>query len=149
MHCMLRLMPLLLAGLASILCAQPGRLNIAAQTSDPLLKDHPAMISAIGQGSIVRQYEVVLQPGGQAHKILDDLAEGTYDVRIEGDGMVTEEKHGVHVFAGKDGSLMFVMRSGKGAHMVEYATGGLSREEVAARLAKLESAVAQLQKAGK
>jgi len=55
----------------------------------------------------------------------------------------------VHVFAGKDGSLMFVMRSGKGAHMVEYATGGLSREEVAARLAKLESAVAQLQKVGK
>src|SRR5258708_8730113 len=143
MHSMLRLLPLLLAGAASTLYAQPGRLNIAAETSDPALKDHPAMISAIGHGSIVRQYEVVLQPGAQAHKILDDLAEGTYDVRIEGDGMVTEEKHGVHVFAGKDGSLMFVMRSGKGAHIVEYASGGLPREEVAARLAKLESVVAQ------
>src|SRR6266851_4106384 len=103
MHSMLRLLPLLLTGAASTLYAQPGRLNIAAQTSDP------AMISAIGHGSIVRQYEVVLQPGAQAHKILDDLAEGTYDVRIEGDGMVTEEKHGVQVFAGKDGSLMFVI----------------------------------------
>lgn len=106
------------------------------------------MISALRNGNIVRQYEVVLQPGG-AHKILDELTEGTYDVRIEGDGMVTEEKHGVHVFAGKDGSLMFVMRSGQGAHIVEYATGGLSREEVATRLAKLESAVVQLQKAGR
>jgi hypothetical protein len=76
------------------------------------------------------------------------LAEGTYDVRIEGDGMLMEEKHGVQVFAGRDGSLTFVMRSGKGAHIVEYATG-LSREEVATRLANLESAVAQLQKAGK
>lgn len=106
------------------------------------------MASAIRNGSIVRQYEVVLQPG-IARLTLDDLAEGTYDVRIEGDGMVTEEKHGVHIFAGKDGSLSFVMRSGKGVHIVEYATGGLSREEVAARLAKLESAVAQLQKAAK
>jgi hypothetical protein len=149
MNSVLRFLSLLLASAASVLYAQPGRLNIAAQTSDAALKDHPAMISAIRNGSIVRQYEVVLQPGSQAHKILDDLAEGTYDVRIEGDGMVTEEKRGVHVFAGKDGSLMFVMHSGKGAHIVEYATGGLSREEVAARLTKLESAVAQLQKAGK
>jgi hypothetical protein len=144
-----RLLPLVLAGAASVLYAQPGRLNITAQTSDPVLKDHPAMISAIRNGAIVRQYEVVLQPGSASYKTLDELAEGTYDVRIEGDAIVTEEKHGVHVFAGKDGSLMFVMRSGKGAHIVEYATGGLSREEVAARLAKLEGAVAQLQKAGK
>jgi hypothetical protein len=107
------------------------------------------MISAMKNGSIVRQYEIVVWPGAQVNKILDDLAEGTYDVRIEGDGMVTEEKHGVRVFAGKDGSLMFVVHSGKGAHIVEYATGGLSREEVATRLAKLESAVAQLQRAGK
>ena len=148
MSSMLRLLPLVLAGAASVLYAQPGRLNIAAKASDPALKDHPAMASAIRNGSIVRQYEVVLQPG-IARLTLDDLAEGTYDVRIEGDGMVTEEKHGVQVFAGRDGSLIFVMRPGKGVHIVEYATGGLSREEVAARLAKLESAVAQLQKAGK
>src|SRR5260370_36433351 len=149
MNSMLRLLTLLLALTASALYAQHGRLNIAAQTSDPVLKDHPAMISAIGNGSIVRQYEVVLRPGAQANKILDDLAEGTYDVRIEGDGMVTEEKHGVHVFAGKDGSLTFVVHSGKGAHIVEYATDSLQREEVALRLSKLESSVEQLQKPGK
>jgi hypothetical protein len=149
MNSTLRLFPLLLACPVSVLYGQPGRLGVVTQTPDAALKDHPAMISAIRNGSIVRQYEIVVWPGAQVSKMLDDLAEGTYDVRIEGDGMVTEEKHGVHVFAGKDGALMFVMHSGKGAHMVEYATGGLSREEVAARLAKLESAVAQLQKAGK
>ena len=146
MNSLLRPIALLLICAASALYGQPGRLNIAARTSDAALKDQPAMVSAIANGGIVRQYEVVLEPGGAAHKILDGLPDGTYGVRIEGDGMVTEEKHGVQVFAGKDGSLIFVMRSGKGAHIVEYAMAGLWREEVAARLAKLEAAVAQLQK---
>ena len=50
-------------------------------------------------------------------------------------------------FAGRDGSLIAVVRPGQGAHVVEYATGGLAREEVAARIAKLEAAVANLQMA--
>jgi hypothetical protein len=38
------------------------------------------------------------------------------------------------------------MRAGTGVRTVEYAIGGLSREEIAARLAKLEAAMAELQK---
>ena len=40
--------------------AQPGRLNVAVKAADAALKDRPAMVSAVGNGSIVRQYEVLL-----------------------------------------------------------------------------------------
>ena len=138
----------MLCSAVSVIYAQSGRLNVSVRMSDAALKNHPVMISAIAHGAIVRQYEALLEGsvGNGANKILDELPAGIYNVRVEGDGVVTEEKHGVQVFAGKDGSLIFVVRPGKGAHIVEYATGGLSREEVAARLAKLEAAVAQLQK---
>ncbi|MGH7540563.1 MAG: hypothetical protein ACRELC_06165 [Gemmatimonadota bacterium] len=36
---------------------------------------------------------------------------------------------------------MFLIRAGEGVHVVEYATGGLAREEVAARLGRLETIV--------
>lgn len=74
---------------------------------------------------------------------LYELPPGLYDVRAEGQGAVTEVKRGVHVFAGQDLNVNFVMHAGTGLRTVEYATGGLSREEVAARLAKLEAAVAK------
>jgi hypothetical protein len=61
--------------------------------------------------------------------------------------VISEVKRGVQVFPGKDGSLMAVVRPGKGVHIVEYAVGGLAREEVAARLNKLDTQVAQLQSA--
>ena len=38
------------------------------------------------------------------------------------------------------------MRAGQGVKIVEYATGGLSREEMAARLQRLEAAIAELMK---
>jgi hypothetical protein len=38
------------------------------------------------------------------------------------------------------------MRAGAGVRTVKYAIGGLSPEEIAARLAKLEAAMAELQK---
>ena len=145
---MIRSSLLLFICTAVALPAQPGRLNVTSQTTDAKLKEHPVMISAIANGAIVRQYEILTnEPGTAATTILDVLPAGSYDVRAEGDGIVTEVKRGVQVFAGKDGSLRFVLRPGKGAHIVEYATGGLSREEVSARLSKLENAVAQLQKA--
>jgi hypothetical protein len=106
------------------------------------------MVSAIGGGKVVTQYEVLLvESPAPAGTTLDSLPPGQYDVRIEGDGLVTEVKRGVQVFPRRDGSLNAVVRPGQGAHIVEYATGGLAREEVAARLAKLEAALADLQKA--
>jgi hypothetical protein len=127
---------------------RPGRLNVAVKVTDDSLKGRPVMVSAIGGGKVITQYEVLLvEASGFAHKILDSLPPGQYDVRVEGDGVVTEVKRGVQVFPGRDGSLIAVVRPGQGAHVVEYATGGLAREEVAARIAKLEAAVADLQKA--
>jgi hypothetical protein len=101
------------------------------------------MVSAIRGGEVVKQQETVL-PGSQE---LSDLPPGLYDVRVEGQGAVTDVKRGVHVFAGQELDVSFVMHAGTGARTVEYAAAGLSREEVAARLAKLEAAVAELQKA--
>jgi hypothetical protein len=131
---------------ACVSAAQPGRLNVTVKSPDAALKDHTFMVSAIGNGAIVRQYEVLLNPRGDANTILDSLPPGSYDVRLEGEGAITEVKRGVQVFPGKDGSLIAVLRPGKGVHIVEYAIGGLAREEVAARLAKLDAEVAALQK---
>ncbi|MCI0390426.1 MAG: hypothetical protein MOB07_16875 [Acidobacteria bacterium] len=128
----------------------PGRLNVALTATDYALKGRPVMISAINDGKIINQYEVLfIDMGGRAvtSTILDRLPPGACDVRVEGEGIITEVKRGAQVYSGRDGYLQFVIRPGKGAHMVEYATGGLSREETAARIEKLEAAVAQLQKA--
>ncbi len=52
---------------------------------------------------------------------------------------MTEVKRGVRVFEGRQASVEFVIRPGKGVRIVEYSTGGLAREEVATRLDRLES----------
>jgi len=122
---------------------QTGTVN-AHFTADDALREHPVMISAIQGGQVVEQQETKLP---HADKRLNPLQPGVYAVRVEGDGAVTEVKRGVHVFAGREVDLQFVLHAGKGAHVVEYATGGLSREEVAARLANLEGAVKQIQQA--
>jgi tetrahydromethanopterin S-methyltransferase subunit B len=60
---------------------------------------------------------------------------------------VTLVKKGVHVMAGKTLNLDFIMKPGSGAVVTEYAAAVLSREEIEARLKKLETQVAELQKA--
>ena len=127
------------------LCAQNSRFAITMK-STPNLKDHPVMLSVIGNGSVVNQTEVFLADN-QTWAAVEDLPPGTYDVRVAGEGVVTEVKRGVQLFVGKGQSeLAFVLRAGTGIHTVEYATGGLAREEVAARLHKLDTEVAELQK---
>jgi hypothetical protein len=101
------------------------------------------MVSVIKNGAVLVQNEVVLP----ATQEFNRLQVGTFDVRVEGDGLVTEVKRGVQVMSGQGLDLHFVMRLGQGVHTVEYATGGLSREEVAAHLQRLDSAVAALQRA--
>jgi hypothetical protein len=102
------------------------------------------MVSAIRDGNIIEQEEVPLSEGRELGS--DNMRPGVYDVRVEGEGIVTEIKRGIHVFNGQRTEIVFDVRPGKGVHIVEYATGGLSREEVAARLAKLEAEVAELSK---
>lgn len=101
------------------------------------------MISVLGDGAVVKQQEV--EVSGLPPNFT--LPVGVYDVRVEGAGIVTVVKRGVHVTAKASTKVIAPMRPGQGVRIVEYATGGLAREEVAARLAKLEAAVAQMQKA--
>jgi hypothetical protein len=132
-----------IAGITPAVSAQAhGTISPSVEVSSPSLQGHPVMESAIRDGKIVAQQEFILGRGEQ----LRDLPPGLYDVRVEGEGVVTEEKRGVHLFDGKTLGLAFIIRPGKGAHIVEYGTGALPREEVAARLAKLESQVAELSK---
>jgi hypothetical protein len=70
---------------------------------------------------------------------------GTYEVRIEGDGLVTQEKRGIRVFAGQRTALQFQLIGGTGVRIIEYSAGGLPREEVAARLQEQELHLAVLQ----
>ena len=134
---------------AHVAAAQPPqqRATIAVflQVSAQGFSGRPALVSAIRDGQIVEQHEVLLTTGRDLNS--DAITPGVYDVRVEGEGLVTEVKRGIHVFAGQKTDLTFQERPGKGVHIVEYATGALSREEIAARLEKLESQVANLTKA--
>lgn len=123
---------------------RPGSVYAQFPSGDATLQGRPVMLSAIRGGEVVNQQERTLWSDNNG---LTSLTPGVYDLRAEGQGMVTEVKRGVHVFAGQELRVSFVMRPGTGVRTVEYAAGGLSREEVAARLGKLEAAVAQLQKA--
>jgi len=126
------------------LCAQNGRFAITLKFN-PNLKDHPVMMSALANGAIMSQKEILLKDG-ENWATVDDIPPGTYDVRIEGEGVLTEVKRGVQLFPAKQSDLAFLLRPGTGIHIVEYAIGGLAREEVAARLQRLDAAVADLQK---
>ncbi len=111
-----------------------------AQASYQALREIPVMVSVIGDGDIVRQSESALNSS-----VRFSVPPGVYDVRVEGDGMETLVKRGIRVLEGQVAQVTSgPMRTGTGVRIVEYATGGLSREEVAARLAKLESEVAEL-----
>ena len=137
---------LLVVPAAGAQTAKPtGTIGYQLAVSAPSLRGHTVMISALRDGRIVEQQEHRMGDGSTLRG--DNLTEGLYDVRVEGEGIVTEEKHGVHVFGGREVDLIFDLRPGKGVHIVEYATGALSREEVATRLARLEAAVAEMAKA--
>lgn len=123
---------------------QRAAIYVTLRTDEHPLSGRPAMVSVIRDGRIVEQREINLTTGGEFNT--DSIRPAIYDVRVEGDGLVTEVKRGIHVFAGQKTDLTFDVRSGKGAHVVEYATGGLAREEVAARLSRLEAQVAELSK---
>ena len=137
-----------LLSLVVVMCtglfAQNGRFAITMKFG-PQLKDHPVMMSALAKGAIVSQKETFLKEG-ETWATVDNIPPGTYDVRIEGEGMLTEIKRGVQLFPDKQSDLAFLLRPGVGVHIVEYAIGGLAREEVAARLQRLDTAVADLQK---
>jgi hypothetical protein len=112
----------------------------AAQASYQALSETPIMVSLIKDGAIGQQQETEINSN-----VHFAVPPGTYDVRLEGDGAITLTKRGVTVTASHVTSLQGgPMKAGKGVRIVEYATGGLAREEVAARLARLDAAVDRL-----
>jgi hypothetical protein len=112
------------------------------EASYKALVEIPVMVSVIKDGEVVKQKEARINSNATF-----SLPAGLYDVRLEGDGMQTLVKRGIHVKEGERTDIIGgPMRVGTGVKIVEYATGGLSREEVAARLQKLEAGVAALQK---
>lgn len=133
----------LLEGSPAVPPEEVGSIYNHFTVTDKALQGRPVMISLIRGSQVVEQQET----GLFSDKRITQVPPGAYDVRVEGDGAVTEVKRGIHVFANREIDLVFLIHAGKGVHIVEYATGGLSREEVAARLEKLEASVAQLQKA--
>lgn len=123
-----------------------GRLFVVVKVSDNIIAGAPARASAITpEGRLIDYSEELLEHSPNVRSFtLEGLAEGLYDVRVEGEGMVTEVKRGVPAFAGRDEKVSVVVRPGEGLHTVEYAVGCLSREEVAARLASLEAEISRL-----
>jgi hypothetical protein len=81
------------------------------------------------------------------HSHWKNIPPGQYDIRVEGDGFQTVVKKGIQIVAsGRYQTVIVDMRGGEGTRVIEYASGGLSRDEIATRLKKLEEAVADLQK---
>lgn len=125
---------------------ETGRINVQIRLVDVDLAPAPAMVSFIQNGEIVAQHEVLLETSGYgtgATTNSGSIPTGLYDVRIEGEGVTTEVKRGVRNYPTGQPALHlnFLVRAGQGLHVVEYSTGGLAREEVAARLSRLETIV--------
>ena len=142
---------LALAVLLSGLTAVPGRaqekatIYASVEVSDNALAGRPVMVSFIQDGAIVFQEETTTTESPNVVSVgAQDSPAGVYDDRVEGDGIVTEMKRGVTLAGSKNMTLNFIVRPGQGVHVVEYATGGLAREEVAQKIAALEAAVAEL-----
>lgn len=119
-----------------------GSITVWYSAQKEELNGKPVMISIINNGAVIKQTEKNLSFA----QGFDQLPVGTYEVRCEGEGMVTVVKRGILVLAKSATEVQCHMTSGQGVHVVEYATGALSREEIAARLSKLEAAVEELKK---
>jgi hypothetical protein len=130
--------------------APRGGVYVSTEPADASLKKRPVMDSVLGPAGIVRQEETHL--GNSVTITL--LPPGTYDVRIEGVGVVTLLKRGIQVSAHNNTAVVGgPIEAGKGVHVVEYSTAAMTREELAAtlltiteKLAKIEADLAKLQK---
>ena len=131
------------AALPSIAPAQNGNFEIFITSETPVRRG-PALISVLHDGAVVSQTELLLGTGPSITWGSVGLPPALYDVRIEGEGLITESKRGMRILPNQEMKLSFEVRPGKGLHIIEYATGGLSREEVALRLTAVEASVSAL-----
>lgn len=124
------------------LAAQSGSVRVRVSIADDSLRGIPVLVTLLAGGGVISQSEVL---HGKTANLKGPV--GLVDLRTEGAGMLTEVKQGVHAVNPTQqapGTFEFVMHAGVGARIVEYAEGGLAREEVAHRLRELEAHVAVL-----
>ena len=135
----------LLSGLPALVHAQEtATIYAVLRVSDNQLAGMPGMVTFLRDGAVVFQGETVLAESPSTASVgAQSQPLGQYDVRVEGEGFVTETKRGVQLASKQNLTLQFVLRPGEGAHVVEFAEGGLAREEVAARITALEAEVAR------
>lgn len=100
------------------------------------------MVSLIEEGRVIKQSEYY--PTGVI-QVMQDIPPGQYEVRAEAEGAKTTVKRGIRVNPGQQTELQIQMTEGQGVRVIEYGSGGMSWEELAARLEKLEATVAELQ----
>src|SRR5262245_37745472 len=98
--------------------AQEGRVGVTINSKAPVSGQQPVMVSFLSDGKMVWQTEIRLENGRGA--VTAVLAPAAYDVRVEGEGLTTEIKRGLQVFAQRDANLEFLVRPGTGVHSVEY-----------------------------
>jgi hypothetical protein len=136
----------LLWGPSALIHAQEtATIYAVLRVSDNQLAGMPAMVTFLRDGGVVFQGETVLAESPSTASVgAQSQPLGQYDVRVEGEGFVTETKRGVQLASRQNLTLQFVLRPGEGAHVVEFAEGGLAREEVAARIVALEAELAKL-----
>ena len=119
-----------------------GRIRVFTRAMEGADGRTPVMVSLIKDGKVIRQQEI-----GLGHYVaFEGLPAGAYDLRLEGDGLKTLVKHGIQALENQETNSECPMVPGTGVRIVEYAEGGMPREEVAARIYKLEAAVAEIQK---
>lgn len=116
-------------------------IRVSTSAASDSLKGTPVMISIIQDGAIVKQFEEWINAAESFQ-----VEPGIYDVRLEGEGLVTLVKRGVTASEGHTVNVIGgPLRAGEGVQVVEYATGGFTREELAERLMRLEAGLARVE----
>jgi hypothetical protein len=120
--------------------------NIWLHPQEGLSAQASYMISILGRdGAVIKQSEGI----NAALVGFGNIKVGTYDVRVEGEGVTTVLKRGIAVLPDETTALHAQLLTGQGVHVVEYA-GAISGEDLLARLTnlltKLDKAAAELTK---
>ncbi len=122
-----------------------GQIRVTHASPEAAIARRAIMISFLQAGRVL--YESQQRLGECCGLSSGELPPGTYDVRIEGEGIVTEVRRGLLVISKRQTDVIIDLKAGKGLHTVDYATGGLSREELHARLNAIDSNLADIKKA--
>jgi hypothetical protein len=124
--------------------AEAKKFNAAQQK----MAGRAVMVSLLRDGKVVVQREVQIQEGEPAFPVnvtFEKVKAGRYDLRIEGEGVETVVKKGLHVAAKRELKIFADLLAGKGTRVIEYGKDG----DLAAELEKVRKRIKQLEEAGK